>query len=98
MLTAEEQEYFKKSIKQYRFLSKVILAPLSIPVAILIYCAANFHNKDANELMPTLIVGLVLFVAGYVGYMSFRIKGDILEELLTKPGFDEQAKSPTKDQ
>ncbi len=96
-MPTEEKKYFEQCVKQYRFLSKVILVPLSIPVAMLIYCSANFHNKDANELMPMLIVGLVLFVAGYVGYMSFRIKADILEEIATKPGFDEQSKSRKKD-
>jgi hypothetical protein len=97
MLTEEEKEYFEQCVKQYRFFGKICLVFISIPVALLIYCFANFHNKDANELMPTLIMGLVLFVATYVGYMSSRIKADILEEIATKPGFDEQSKSRKKD-
>ena len=47
--------------------------------------------------MPTLIIGLVFFVATYVGYMSFRIKADILEEIATKPEFDEQLKTENQD-
>ena len=97
MLTEEEKKYFEKSVKEYRFLSKVILAPLSIPVAMLIYCCANPYEKDADALIPMLITGLVLFVAGYVGYMSLRIKGDIFEEIVKKPGFDEQSKSQKDD-
>lgn len=97
MLTENEKKYFEKSVKEYRFLSKVILAPLSIPVAMLIYCYANPYEKDANELMSTLIMGVVLSVAGYVGYMSLRIKGDVFEEIVKKPGFDEQSKSKKED-
>lgn len=93
MLTEEEKEYFKKSVKEYRFLSKVVLPLFLIPVGVLIYCFTNFHSKDANELMPMLITGLVLFVGAYVGYMSLHIKADIFEEIATKPGFGEQSKS-----
>ena len=88
MLIEEEKKYFEKSVKQYKFFSKLCLVPMSIPVAVLIYCYSNFHNKDSNELMPTLIIGLVLFVATYVAYMSFRIKADILEEIAIKTGFE----------
>lgn len=93
MLTEEEKEYFSKSVKQYRFLAKLTLLPMLIPVAMLTYCSFNFWNKDANQLMPTLIMGLVFFVATYVGFMSFQIKADILEEIATKPGFDELMKT-----
>jgi amino acid permease len=93
----EEKSYFNKSVKQYRFLSKICLVFMFIPVAILIYCYANPQNKDANKLIPTLITGLIFFVAIYVGYMSLQTKADILEEIATKPGFDEHLKTENQD-
>jgi hypothetical protein len=92
MPTEQEKKYFEKMIKQYRFLSKLCLVPMSIPAAVLIYCLINRHSKDINELMPTLIMGLVLFVATYVGYMSLKSKADIINEIIMRPGFDENEK------
>jgi hypothetical protein len=91
MLTEEEKKYFVKIVKQYKLFSKLCLIPMSIPVAILIYCYINLHEKDVNELMPMLMTGSFFFVVTYVGYMSFNIKADIINEIALKPGFEEKS-------
>ncbi|NLW82844.1 MAG: hypothetical protein GXY41_00320 [Phycisphaerae bacterium] len=81
MLSEENKGYFEKSIKQYYFLSKVALIPMLIPIGILIYCSERILDEKPFSL-NTLIMGIVLFVATYVGYMSLRIKADILKDIL----------------
>lgn len=81
MLNDKQKEYFKKSVKQYRFLAKLCLIPMLIPIAVIIYCILAIDNESGFS-MNTLIMGIIFFVATYVGFMSFNIKADILKDIL----------------
>lgn len=83
----KKKEYFNKSAKQYRFLSKLCFIPMLIPVGSLIYIAI----KDEVRML-SLIIDIVLFVAIYVGYMSLRIKADILDEISAAISSDDDGK------
>ena len=81
MLTEKQKAHFEKSIKQYRFLGKLCIIPMLIPIAILIYCVLRIDNGGDFSL-NILIMGIVFFVVTWVGYMSFNIKADILKDIV----------------
>lgn len=86
MLTEDEKEYYEKRIKQYRYLRKLALYFIFIPVGIFIYRIKTIEEGD----LSLIIFGMVIFVAVYTGLMSFQTKADILNDIVNKSGFERQ--------
>jgi len=103
MLTEEEKKCYEKNIKMYNKFSKYTILMMFIPVGFLIYkIAISTTNESRDYLSVTDIITLgFFFVVIYVGYMSFRIKADILKDILEgcreKPD-EKESKAEAKDQ
>ena len=94
MLSEEEKAFYNKRIKQYRELKKVAIVFMSLPIGILIYCLYTYESDDVS--VSLLIFGIIILVAGYIRVEFFQIHADILNEIINKPGFEEQSKPEKK--
>jgi hypothetical protein len=81
VLTEREQAYCHRLIKMYRFLAKVALIPMAIPVAGVCYHCWR-GGTVATVRLETLVTEIVLFVAVWTGFMSFHIKADVIRDIL----------------
>lgn len=87
MLTEEEKEYYQKTIKAYKSLSKISWSYLVIPGLILLYYCVI---KKPLDNIGTIIFWTAICVLSYTRAVFFDFKADILNDIVNKPGFGEK--------
>jgi hypothetical protein len=94
MLTADEKEYYKKIIKQYKFISKAALIFTIIPVGALLYFIKTY--KGGWESLISLGFSIALTLVSYERYLSFKMHAGILNVIANKPGFEKPSEPEKK--
>lgn len=61
-----------------------------LPIGVLIY--GLYTYESGNLSISLLILGITLLIAGYIRVEFLQIHANILNEIINKPGFEEQSK------